>query len=105
MEIHTDVGNPAEVIVRVADEVGADLIVVGSKGMRGNPADPGLGPQQRGPQGRLPRAGRQDHLIACRTPRTRRPGPGGVDVPPPAGDTGYLMETRFDARGKVIIID
>jgi len=35
VEIHTDVGNPAEVIVRVADEVGADLIVVGSKGMRG----------------------------------------------------------------------
>ena len=35
VEIHTDAGNPAEVIVRVADEVGADLIVVGSKGMRG----------------------------------------------------------------------
>ena len=35
VEIHTDVGNPADVIVRVADEVGADLIVVGSKGMQG----------------------------------------------------------------------
>jgi nucleotide-binding universal stress UspA family protein len=35
VEIHTDVGNPADVIVRVADKVGADLIVVGSKGMRG----------------------------------------------------------------------
>lgn len=35
VEIHTDVGNPADVIVRVADNVGADLIVVGSKGMRG----------------------------------------------------------------------
>jgi nucleotide-binding universal stress UspA family protein len=33
--VHTDVGNPADVIVRVADEVGADLIVVGSKGMQG----------------------------------------------------------------------
>ncbi len=35
LEIHTDVGSPADVIVRVADEVGADLIVVGSKGMQG----------------------------------------------------------------------
>ena len=35
MEIHTAVGDPAEVLVKRADEVGADLIVVGSKGMRG----------------------------------------------------------------------
>ena len=35
VEIHTDVGSPADVIVGVADHVGADLIVVGSKGMRG----------------------------------------------------------------------
>jgi nucleotide-binding universal stress UspA family protein len=35
VEIHTAVGDPTEVIVRRADEVGADLIVVGSKGMRG----------------------------------------------------------------------
>jgi nucleotide-binding universal stress UspA family protein len=35
VEIHTDVGSPADVIVAVADRVGADLIVVGSKGMRG----------------------------------------------------------------------
>ena len=35
IEIHTGSGNPADVIVRIADEVGADLIVVGSKGMRG----------------------------------------------------------------------
>jgi nucleotide-binding universal stress UspA family protein len=35
VEIHTDVGSPADVIVAVADSVGADLIVVGSKGMRG----------------------------------------------------------------------
>jgi nucleotide-binding universal stress UspA family protein len=34
-EIHTEPGNPADVIVKVADKVGADLIVVGSKGMRG----------------------------------------------------------------------
>ena len=34
-EIHTGVGDPAEVIIRCADEVGADLIVVGSKGLRG----------------------------------------------------------------------
>jgi nucleotide-binding universal stress UspA family protein len=33
--IHTGVGDPAEVIIRTADEVGADLIVVGSKGLRG----------------------------------------------------------------------
>jgi nucleotide-binding universal stress UspA family protein len=35
VEIHTAVGDPAEVLVKRADEVGADLIVVGSKGMRG----------------------------------------------------------------------
>jgi nucleotide-binding universal stress UspA family protein len=35
VEIHTAVGDPAEVIVRHADEIGADLIVVGSKGMKG----------------------------------------------------------------------
>lgn len=35
VEIHTDTGDPADVIVAVADRVGADLIVVGSKGMRG----------------------------------------------------------------------
>jgi nucleotide-binding universal stress UspA family protein len=34
-EIHTGVGDPAEVIISTADEVGADLIVVGSKGLRG----------------------------------------------------------------------
>ena len=34
-KIHTGVGDPADVIVRYADEVGADLIVVGSRGMRG----------------------------------------------------------------------
>ena len=33
--VHTAVGDPAEVIVRYADQVGADLIVVGSRGMRG----------------------------------------------------------------------
>jgi nucleotide-binding universal stress UspA family protein len=36
VEIHPAVGAPAAAIVRVADEVGADLIVVGSKGMRGS---------------------------------------------------------------------
>jgi nucleotide-binding universal stress UspA family protein len=35
VEIHTGSGAPAEVIVQTADEVGADLIVVGSKGMQG----------------------------------------------------------------------
>ena len=34
-EIHTGVGDPAEVIISTADKVGADLIVVGSKGLRG----------------------------------------------------------------------
>jgi nucleotide-binding universal stress UspA family protein len=32
---HTESGTPATAIVRYADEVGADLIVVGSKGMQG----------------------------------------------------------------------
>jgi nucleotide-binding universal stress UspA family protein len=32
---HSESGAPATVIVRYADEVGADLIVVGSKGMQG----------------------------------------------------------------------
>ena len=36
VEKHTAVGDPAEAIVRRADEIGADLIVVGSKGMRGS---------------------------------------------------------------------
>ena len=35
VQIHSEAGDPADVIVRVADTVGADLIVVGSKGMRG----------------------------------------------------------------------
>ncbi len=35
-EIHTGVGDPAEVIISTADQVGADLIVVGSKGLRGS---------------------------------------------------------------------
>jgi nucleotide-binding universal stress UspA family protein len=30
------VGDPAAVIISTADEVGADLIVVGSKGLRGS---------------------------------------------------------------------
>src|ERR1700677_4697309 len=32
---HTESGAPATAIVRYADEIGADLIVVGSKGMQG----------------------------------------------------------------------
>jgi nucleotide-binding universal stress UspA family protein len=32
---HPAAGSPAEAIVRVADQVGADLIVVGNKGMKG----------------------------------------------------------------------
>jgi nucleotide-binding universal stress UspA family protein len=35
IELHAKSGAPAAVIVRHADEVGADLIVVGSKGMQG----------------------------------------------------------------------
>jgi nucleotide-binding universal stress UspA family protein len=35
VDIHTALGDAADVIVRRADEIGADLIVVGSKGMRG----------------------------------------------------------------------
>jgi len=35
VEVHAATGEPAEAIVRVATRVGADLIVVGNKGMRG----------------------------------------------------------------------
>lgn len=34
-EFHAATGEPAEAIVRVADRVGADLIVVGNRGMKG----------------------------------------------------------------------
>ena len=34
-EYHAAKGDPAEAIVRVADRIGADLIVVGNKGMKG----------------------------------------------------------------------
>jgi nucleotide-binding universal stress UspA family protein len=34
-EYHAARGDPAEAIVRVADQIGADLIVVGNKGMKG----------------------------------------------------------------------
>ena len=35
VEVHAVVGSPADVVITVAHEVGADLIVVGSKGMKG----------------------------------------------------------------------
>lgn len=35
VRLHCEEGSPADVIVRAADEVGADVIVVGSKGMQG----------------------------------------------------------------------
>jgi len=35
VEMHAVVGAPADVVITVAEQVGADLIVVGSKGMRG----------------------------------------------------------------------
>src|ERR1700678_3001103 len=35
VEMHAATGEPAEAIIRVATRVGADLIVVGNKGMRG----------------------------------------------------------------------
>jgi nucleotide-binding universal stress UspA family protein len=34
-QVHAATGEPAEAIVRVATRVGADLIIVGNKGMRG----------------------------------------------------------------------
>jgi len=34
-EVHAATGDPAEAIVRVATRIGADLIIVGNKGMRG----------------------------------------------------------------------
>jgi nucleotide-binding universal stress UspA family protein len=35
VDVHAEIGNAAEVLCQVADTVGADLIVVGSRGMRG----------------------------------------------------------------------
>jgi nucleotide-binding universal stress UspA family protein len=35
VELHAATGDPAEAIVRVANRIAADLIVVGNKGMRG----------------------------------------------------------------------
>lgn len=35
VETHASVGDPADVVISVAEKVGADLIVVGSKGMHG----------------------------------------------------------------------
>jgi len=35
VEMHAVVGPPADAVIAVAQEIGADLIVVGSKGMRG----------------------------------------------------------------------
>ena len=35
VEVHSSRGDPANAIIRVAREVGADLVVVGNKGMRG----------------------------------------------------------------------
>jgi nucleotide-binding universal stress UspA family protein len=33
--VHPGVGSPADVVIRVAEQEGADLIVVGNKGMSG----------------------------------------------------------------------
>jgi nucleotide-binding universal stress UspA family protein len=35
VEVHAATGEPSEAIIRVAKRIGADLIVVGNKGMRG----------------------------------------------------------------------
>ncbi|HZP30708.1 MAG TPA: universal stress protein [Acidimicrobiia bacterium] len=35
VDVHAEIGSAAEVICQVADDVGADLIVVGSRGMKG----------------------------------------------------------------------
>jgi nucleotide-binding universal stress UspA family protein len=35
VEVHASTGSPAEAIVKVAEQEGADLIVVGNKGMKG----------------------------------------------------------------------
>jgi nucleotide-binding universal stress UspA family protein len=36
LEVHTAPGDPASAICAIADKVGADLIVVGNKGLRGS---------------------------------------------------------------------
>ena len=71
VKTHAATGNPAAAIVRVAEEVGADLIVVGSKGMTAPGA--GLGAQQRRPQRRLRRPHRQDRLTVPRRTGPVRP--------------------------------
>ena len=44
--VHTATASPAEAIIQVAEQVGADLIVVGNKGMKGRPPSTGKRPQQ-----------------------------------------------------------
>lgn len=34
-EVHAEMGSPADVLCRVAEEIGADLVIVGNKGMVG----------------------------------------------------------------------
>jgi nucleotide-binding universal stress UspA family protein len=53
-------GDPADVLVRLAAECGADLLVIGNKGDEASPAR--QRPEHSHAQGRLHGDGRQDHL-------------------------------------------
>ena len=59
-ETRADEGDPADVLVRLATECGADLLVIGNKGMKRRVL--GSVPNTVTQQGRLHGDGRQDHV-------------------------------------------
>ena len=69
-EAHAAQGNPDDVILATAVDVGADLIVVGSKGMRGARRYLGSVPNSVAHARPLRGAGRQDRLRAAPLPTT-----------------------------------
>ena len=68
-ETRADKGDPAEVLVRLADECGADLLVIGNRGITPRPRQRA---EHGHPQGPLLGAGRQDHLSARSLDTPRR---------------------------------
>ena len=65
VQTHAAQGNADDVILSTAVEVGADLIVVGSKGMQRRPALPGQRPELGRPRRALRRPDRQDRLSSA----------------------------------------
>ncbi len=91
---HAASGSAADAILDTAESCGADLIVVGSKGMRRRPPGARLGAELGGPRGQLRGPDRQDGLkpgwpaapAGRRRPGSLRrclagPGPRGVQIP------------------------